>query len=97
MAYATLRRADHFERVEVAYASMEGGYTSWKDAYAHLVRFRLLGFGSSLGLFQIFSQTHYSKFVLIDKILWSLGPGIPDIGRYKMGCLQLPLFWQNRL
>jgi hypothetical protein len=47
-----------------------------------------LGFGSSLGLFQIFSRAHYSKLFLIDKIVSSLGPKILDIGRYKMGCLQ---------
>jgi hypothetical protein len=67
---------------------MEGAYTFWKDAYAYLVRFGLLGLGSSLGLLQIFSRAHYSKLFLIDKIVSSLGPGISDIGRYKMRCLQ---------
>ena len=32
---------NHFERVEVVYASMEGAYVSWKDAYVHLVWFGL--------------------------------------------------------
>ena len=31
-AYASLRRVDHFERVEVAYASKEGANASWKGA-----------------------------------------------------------------
>ena len=57
----------HFERVEVAYASMKGVYASLNGAYAHLVRFGLLGFNLSLGLFQIFSWTHYLKLFLIEK------------------------------
>jgi hypothetical protein len=57
----------HFERAEEAYAPMEGVYASLEDAYAHLVRFGLLDFGLSLGSFQIFSRTHYSKLFLIDK------------------------------
>jgi hypothetical protein len=44
----------------------------------------------ALGLFQTFSRAHYSIFFFsIDKIVTSLGPSIPDFGRYKMGCLHL--------
>ena len=33
--------------------------------------------------------------IVIDMIVSSSIPGILDFGRYKIGCLQLPLFWQN--
>ena len=46
---------------------MEGAFASLEDAFSHLVWFGLLGFGSSLGLFQIFSRAHYSKLFLIEQ------------------------------
>ena len=56
----------------------------------------VLGFGSSLGLFQIFSLAHYSKKKIIEKIIIVIETR--DFGYwYKMGCLQLPLFWQSHL
>ena len=33
----------------------------------------------------------YSKLFLIDKIVLSSGPGIPDFDRYKMKCLYKPM------
>jgi hypothetical protein len=53
----------------------EDAYASWKGAYAHLVKFWLLGFGLSLSLFQIFFQAHYSKFFFIDKSSIVIGTG----------------------
>jgi hypothetical protein len=46
-------------------------------------------FGSSFWAFsKPSSWAHYSKLFLIDKIVSSLGPGIPNFGKYKLGCLQ---------
>ena len=43
MAYATLRRADHFERVEVAYASMEKDKKANEIVYVLKKREKRLG------------------------------------------------------
>ena len=44
----------------------------------------------ALGLFQTFSRAQYSKLFSIKKKVLSLGPGILDFGRYKMGCQHHP-------
>ena len=94
VAYATLNHASLNEACWGG-VSIHGGCVRLLER-----RIRLLGLVWAFRIwFELWayykhsSRAHYSKLFSIEKIVPSLGPGILDFGRYKMGCLQLDLFF----
>ncbi len=81
----------------MAYASMKDAYASWKK---HTLAWSGLGYWALvrvLGLFQTFFSGSLFEVVFYRQDSITIGPGIPDFGRYKMGCLHLATHVVNRV